>query len=978
MYFYTINNIKTMKWVTLLLVTISTWISAFAYNSEHPIVESSYSYRRYTTQDGLPQMLSESLVQDDKGYIWVGTLSGFARYDGFLFKQFLREKSENIVSFCKGEEGQICAFGFRRKHCVLKNGSIVTSPISSNALLLNNQNSSLLPNGYILLENESEQNRKICKMAKNGIQVIFDNRLLDKMDYHRKVYMELQEKRVYIPTSECVYIVSLNQAAGNAYVNDVNIVNIKDVYSVIRCNETVLFIAANGIFKYSSAGVDPLVKYKFEAPDFGIGVCPMGDGVLLLHDSHSIYKFSNGKIETVASGFNMIKNMIIDREGNLWVATYQGVYNFFHLGFKNYLLSDRDDIIRVVQFAEENKVLAGTLNGSVIGIEPSGISKVLMRPARSDSYFKPYGAKIGNTVYLLGAGDILSYSEGRIRWLGLQPDDYQFIGRAGDDLIVGTRRKVLKIGRDGRVLLEMDGLRGAFCAQGDGAGNIWVGTAFGTIRIENGRCIEIKRGDSTLLCTSMTGGGDGSVFLASGNKLYRTRGESIIFVKSYESQIRSLLMTDKGYLVVATIEGIHLSRDDGKGEMFFNRYNGFTAIEPMLATMAESDDGVVWVASVDQCTAFSPEKLMSRYPVPKLNLVSVTISSDNVHWRDYEITNLKNITFGRRERNLKFSYIAVTFSYVDNVKYRYRLAGFQNQWSHPVSEREITFNNLSPGAYRFEIEAIIGDKVSAPIILPFVIKAAVWQQLWFWAISILAVVTLLWLIAYTQIRRRSREREERLLREIKLNSLQIKSIRLKAIPHFNSNVLAGIEYFIMNRSIDEADKYLSLYSKFTNTTLLDVDKPSRPVSAEIEYVRMYLTLEKLRYGDDLSFSIHLGDNVDPNIEVPNMVLHTYCENAIKHGLRNKHGGGHINVEVLKREEGIVIAVSDDGVGRAAAAMQKTNSTKQGLKILLMQIELYNQINSKYIVQTVTDLTNNDSTPIGTKFELFVPFNYKYY
>src|SRR5574344_932521 len=166
MYFYTINNIKTMKWVTLLLVTISTCISAFAYNSEHPIVESSYSYRRYTTQDGLPQMLSESLVQDDKGYIWVGTLSGFARYDGFLFKQFLREKSENIVSFCKGEEGQICAFGFRRKHCVLKNGSIVTSPISSNALLLNNQNSSLLPNGYILLENESEQNRKICKMAK--------------------------------------------------------------------------------------------------------------------------------------------------------------------------------------------------------------------------------------------------------------------------------------------------------------------------------------------------------------------------------------------------------------------------------------------------------------------------------------------------------------------------------------------------------------------------------------------------------------------------------------------------------------------------------------------------------------------------------------------------------------------------------------------------------------------------------------------
>ena len=47
-------------------------------------ITSKYAFRRYTTQDGLPQMLTECIHQDKMGYIWIGTLSGFVRYDGCL------------------------------------------------------------------------------------------------------------------------------------------------------------------------------------------------------------------------------------------------------------------------------------------------------------------------------------------------------------------------------------------------------------------------------------------------------------------------------------------------------------------------------------------------------------------------------------------------------------------------------------------------------------------------------------------------------------------------------------------------------------------------------------------------------------------------------------------------------------------------------------------------------------------------------
>ena len=61
-------------------------------------IESHLTYRRYTTQDGLPQMQTERVWQDSQGYIYIGTLSGFVRYDGRSFTPFLKGRRENITT----------------------------------------------------------------------------------------------------------------------------------------------------------------------------------------------------------------------------------------------------------------------------------------------------------------------------------------------------------------------------------------------------------------------------------------------------------------------------------------------------------------------------------------------------------------------------------------------------------------------------------------------------------------------------------------------------------------------------------------------------------------------------------------------------------------------------------------------------------------------------------------------------------------
>ena len=77
-------------------------------------IDSRLTFRRFVTQDGLPQMQTERLWQDSRGYIYVGTLSGFVRYDGRQFTPFLKGRRLNIVGFAE-TEGSVWAFDFRRQ-----------------------------------------------------------------------------------------------------------------------------------------------------------------------------------------------------------------------------------------------------------------------------------------------------------------------------------------------------------------------------------------------------------------------------------------------------------------------------------------------------------------------------------------------------------------------------------------------------------------------------------------------------------------------------------------------------------------------------------------------------------------------------------------------------------------------------------------------------------------------------------------------
>jgi hypothetical protein len=408
----------------------------------------------------------------------------------------------------------------------------------------------------------------------------------------------------------------------------------------------------------------------------------------------------------------------------------------------------------------------------------------------------------------------------------------------------------------------------------------------------------------------------------------------------------------------------------------YDQHRGYINTFGIAGThVAEDENGTVFIPTIEKAISFHPENLLDKLLPPNMYLQSFMNSANNIHWKTSDKDNSK---LDYKHKNIRFGYIGLSYTAAENVRYHYRLRGFQNDWSEPVKEREVTFNNLPPSDYVFEIYADAGTDESRSEIrsLAFTVRPAFWQTEWFIAACVVFLMLVGAGVALYIQRRRNRALLEKLRAEKELNELRISSIRLKAIPHFNANVLAAIEYYIANRTKDEAMRLLGIYSEFTFKTLSEVDKAARPLSEELAYVKMYLDLEKIRFLYKFDFSVEVEDDVDKSVQLPNMILHTYCENAVKHGLMPLKSGGRLAIRVSQHGQTVHVSVEDNGVGRARAANNPLHSSKQGLSILNRQIEIYNRFNRDKIVQQIDDLSSIGE-PSGTRFSVEIPSNFIY-
>lgn len=164
---------------------------------------------------------------------------------------------------------------------------------------------------------------------------------------------------------------------------------------------------------------------------------------------------------------------------------------------------------------------------------------------------------------------------------------------------------------------------------------------------------------------------------------------------------------------------------------------------------------------------------------------------------------------------------------------------------------------------------------------------------------------------FNEMMKRIRDLAEKLLQEQEnQRKSELKALQNQINPHFLYNTLDSIIYMIDKGENEKAEEMIVALSKFFRISI-SRGKTIIPLKDEVEHVRNYLLIQKIRFGDQFTYTI----NVDPDLHqysVIKLILQPLVENAIEHGLHDDKG--EIEIIGKQNENYIILQIKDDGYG----------------------------------------------------------------
>ncbi|SEK80578.1 7TM diverse intracellular signalling [Aquimarina amphilecti] len=205
-----------------------------------------------------------------------------------------------------------------------------------------------------------------------------------------------------------------------------------------------------------------------------------------------------------------------------------------------------------------------------------------------------------------------------------------------------------------------------------------------------------------------------------------------------------------------------------------------------------------------------------------------------------------------------------------------------------------------------------------------------------------------------KIKKISDDKKETQLRFMRssLEAAELKTIALKAQmnPHFIFNVLNSINNYILKNDIEKASDYLTKFSKLIRRVLKNSTERTISLSQEVEIVKNYIELERLRMKNNFSFYFEKTADL-ANTQIPPLCLQPFIENAIWHGLHHKKGEKLLKIKICQPDKHTVkIVIVDNGIGRKKASELKNTmkNSSFGSKVTKERILAMHPKNSLFI------------------------------
>ncbi len=195
-------------------------------------------------------------------------------------------------------------------------------------------------------------------------------------------------------------------------------------------------------------------------------------------------------------------------------------------------------------------------------------------------------------------------------------------------------------------------------------------------------------------------------------------------------------------------------------------------------------------------------------------------------------------------------------------------------------------------------------------------------------------------------------------------------------PHFISNTINAIESLVNQERNEEASEYLIDFSRLCRL-VIDYSRDAQiTLQQEIDTLKYFLSLEKLRLAEDMEYTISVDNQLSPSqIMVPPLILQPFVENAINHGLFHLKRRGTLTICMrLDEADRIICTISDDGIGRKAAAELRRKTYRKhknrATQIVTERLDIFQRTGETDLQITTEDL-HPEREETGTKVVIVV-------
>lgn len=200
--------------------------------------------------------------------------------------------------------------------------------------------------------------------------------------------------------------------------------------------------------------------------------------------------------------------------------------------------------------------------------------------------------------------------------------------------------------------------------------------------------------------------------------------------------------------------------------------------------------------------------------------------------------------------------------------------------------------------------------------------------------------------------------------------------RARMNPHFFFNALTALQRFAMKENDGKAlASSLSKFSHIMRETLESTYKEYVTVKQEIDFLREYMEIQKMRFPGMFSYSLMIDGEMEPDDTlIPSMIIQPFIENSLEHGFAGLDYPGEVRVEFRQEKEAVLIEIKDNGKGLAETGLRESEHISRASQIIKDRIYL---LNIKLKTKAEFSINNNpDGKGVLVRIRLPLIYNYE--